>query len=381
MLIRPRTLAWLVLGLVLLFFPYFHTWPLLGGFIGEFRTFNATMFAVWLLVVLSMNLLTGYSGQISLGHAAVVLIGAYATGILFDQYGVPLPVAIALAGAFTAVVGGFVIGIPAVRLSGPYLAIATFALVITFPQILKIEVLTRWTNGALGIRIREVQPPGFVDGFLDQRQWLYYMTMTTAVVMTVLFWNLTRSRIGRAFVALRDSEIGAEQMGVNVPLYKALAFGISSLYAGVAGGLFFAVQAFVGPESLGFLDSILFLVAIVIGGLATILGAIFGALFLTFQGELISNLADVIPEAERARGVIYGGLLIVTMLLFPRGLAGFVHGLSGWSPARAWRAIRLRSLGGGNSRIASVLARWIPFKDPTDAEGGDSDSTNDDNEG
>lgn len=326
-LLRPRTLGFALLAVVLVLFPFLHGWPVFNAFISEFRTFNATMLAVWLLVVLSMNLLTGYSGQISLGHAAVVLVGGYTAGVLFDQFGVPLPLAILLAGVFTGIVGGVIIGLPAVRLAGPYLAIATFSLVITLPQILKMGGIRIWTNGARGINIDEVQPPGLIDGFLDQRQWLYYVTMATAVFMTILAWNLLRSRIGRAFVALRDSEIAAEQMGINVPFYKALAFGISSFYAGIAGGLYFMVVALVTPESLTFLDSILFLVAIVVGGLATILGSIFGAFFLTFQAELIDELARILPGAEKLRGVIYGSLLIVVMILFPRGLAGFVQSL------------------------------------------------------
>ncbi|MCH8994521.1 MAG: branched-chain amino acid ABC transporter permease [Chloroflexi bacterium] len=351
-LLTPRGLALALLGVFLLVFPFIHEWPFFSRYVSEFRTFNLTMFAVWLLVVLGMNLLTGYSGQISLGHAAVVLVGAFTAGILADQYDVPMPLAIAAAAVFTGLVGGVVIGIPAVRLSGPYLAIATFALVITLPQILKLNAIDGWTNGALGIRIRELQPPAVVDGFLDGGQWLYYSTMSVAVAMTVLFWNLTHSRIGRAFIALRDSEIGAEQMGVNVPYYKALAFGISSFYAGLAGGLFFMVQAFVGPESLGFTESLLFLVAVVIGGLGTILGSVFGALFLTFQAEAIDRLGDAWSEARNLRGVIYGGLLIATVLLFPRGFAGFAHGLVRLRPAdvrewlsAAWRARRERGEG------------------------------------
>jgi branched-chain amino acid transport system permease protein len=343
-----RTFWLVLLGVVLVVFPFLHTWPFFDQFITQFRTFNATMFAVWLLVVLSMNLLTGYSGQISLGHAAVVLVGAFTTAILSDRFSVPMPLAIALAGVFTGVFGGLVIGIPAVRLSGPYLAIATFALVLSLPQILKIEGLNNLTHGALGIRIRELQPPGFVDGYLDQAQWLYYVTMATAVFLTIVFWNLTHSRIGRAFIALRDSEIGAEQMGVNVPVYKALAFGLSSFYAGVAGGLFFMVQGFVGPESLGFFESILFLVAVVIGGLGTVLGSVFGALFLTFQAEAIDRLGHVFAEARSLRGVIYGGALVITMLLFPRGVAGAVHALQATGPMGVWRRItgRVRSLAG-----------------------------------
>jgi branched-chain amino acid transport system permease protein len=342
-----RTFWLVLLGVVFVVFPFLHTWPFFDQFITQFRTFNVTMFAVWLLVVLSMNLLTGYSGQISLGHAAVVLVGAFTAAILSD-HNVPMPLAIALAGVFTGVFGGLVIGIPAVRLSGPYLAIATFALVLSLPQILKIEGLNNLTHGALGIRIRELQQPGFVSGYLDKSEWLYYVTMATAVFMTIVFWNLTHSRIGRAFIALRDGEIGAEQMGVNVPLYKALAFGLSSFYAGIAGGLFFMVQGFVGPESLGFFESILFLVAVVIGGLGTVLGSVFGALFLTFQAEGIDRLGHVFAEARSLRGVIYGGALVVTMLLFPRGVAGAVHALQAGGPMGVWRGItgRVRSLAG-----------------------------------
>ena len=400
----PPPALWLVsLAVLLLVFPFVHDWPVFGRFISEFRTFNAAMFAVWLLVVLSMNLLTGYSGQISLGHAAVVLVGAYMTGILVDQYSIPMPVSIALAAAFTGLVGGVVIGLPASRLTGPYLAIATFALVITFPQILKLNLIDGWTNGALGIRIREVGAPGLVDGFLDQAQWLYYVTMFVALIMAVLFWNLTHSRFGRAFVALRDSEIGAEQMGINVPMYKALAFGISSFYAGLAGGLFFMVQTFVGPESLGFQQSFLFLVAIVIGGLGTILGSVFGAFFLTFQAEVIDGIprwaeslegrvpfVSFVPDLDRLRGVIYGGLLVITVLTFPRGLAGFVQGMGSWRPAAARESLaaRLAAVRAGDFGAASMLARQLGLgrpaergderHDPPDAGEGRSNGADDD---
>jgi len=170
--------------------------------------------------------------------------------------------------------------------------------------------------------------------------------LVATVVMTVLFWNLTRSRIGRALVALRNSEIGAEQMGIDVPRHKALAFGISSLYAGLGGGLFFAVQRFVSPDSLNFIDSVFFLVAIVIGGLGSILGAVIGALFLTFQAEGISELARIVPAVNDLRNVIFGGFLIAVIILFPRGLAGFLQGSSSWSPVWLWREFR------------RVLASW-----------------------
>ena len=339
-LLKPKHLWLLLLAGLLVVFPFLHDWPFFTLFIGEFRTFNATMFAVWLLILLGMNLLTGYSGQVSLGHAALVLISAYMTAVLSQQYGFPLSGAIVLSAAVTAVLGGVLIGLPAVRLRGPYLAIATFGLMLALPQILKLQALTRWTNGALGVRGDRVEPPGFMSSVLDSRDWLYYVAIVAAVVMTVLFLNLTRSRIGRAFVALRNSEIAAEQMGVDVPRHKALAFGISSLYAGLGGGLFFAVQGFVSPDSLSFIDSIFFLVAIVIGGLGSVLGSIFAALFLTFQAEAISELARVIPEANELRNVLFGGGLIATIILFPRGIAGFVQGHRTWRPREMWASLR-----------------------------------------
>ena len=344
--INRRVTGVFLIGVLLVVFPFLHDWPVFTLFISEFRTFNATMFGVWLLILLGMNLLTGYSGQISLGHAGLVLISAYTTAVLSQQYGFPLLVAILLSSGTTGIIGGVLIGFPAVRLRGPYLAIATFGLMIALPQILKMNSLERWTNGAFGISGSPLQPPGFLDGLLNSGEWLYYVTWAVTAVMTVLFWNLTRSRTGRAFVALRDSETGAEQMGIDVRRHKALAFGISSTYAGLGGGLFFAVQGFVSPDSLNFIDSIFFLVAIVIGGLGSILGTVLGALFLTFQAEGISELARIVPAVNDLRNVIFGGFLIAVIVLFPRGLAGFLQGSSSFSPVWLWREFR------------RVLASW-----------------------
>ena len=338
-----KTFGVLLLAVFMALFPFLHEWPFFNTFLGEFRTFNATMFAVWLLILLGMNLLTGYSGQISLGHAALVLVSAYMTAVLSQQYGFPLWGAIGLSAAATAVVGWVVIGIPAVRLRGPYLAIATFGLMLAFPQILKLKALTQWTQGALGIRGSAVEPPGFLGSVLDSRDWMYYVAIAAAVIMTVVFVNLTRSRIGRAFIALRDSEVGAEQMGVDVPKHKAMAFGISSLYAGIGGGLFFAVQGFVSPDSLGLIDSIFFLVAIVIGGLGSVAGSIIAALFLTFQSEAISELSKVVPGVNDLRNVLFGAALIGAIVLFPRGIAGFIQRPRVQRP-KGWSLNELRAL-------------------------------------
>ena len=348
--LRPKTTGLLLLAALLAVFPFLHEWPFFSLFLGEFRTFNATMFAVWLLILLGMNLLTGYSGQVSLGHAALVLVSAYMTAVLSQQYGFPLWGAIGLSAAATAAVGWVVIGIPAVRLRGPYLAIATFGLMLAFPQVLKLQGLTQWTNGALGIRGGVVEAPGILAPALDSREWLYYVAMVAAVVMTVIFVNLTRSRVGRALVALRDSEIGAEQMGVDVPKHKAMAFGISSLYAGLGGGLFFAVQGFVSPDSLSFIDSIFFLVAVVIGGLGSVLGSIIAALFLTFQSEAVSELSKIVPGASDLRNVLFGALLIGAVILFPRGIAGFIQRTIGQGTPK-W---------GIGELLASWRVRWAP---------------------
>ncbi|CAN5669222.1 branched-chain amino acid ABC transporter permease [soil metagenome] len=322
---RRQWIHFIWLGILLLGFPFLYRWPVTGWFITRYRIFSATMFGVWLLVVLSLNLLTGYSGQISLGHAAFVLIGAYATAILQQQARLPLPFAILGAGLCTGLVGGVLIGLPAVRLSGHYLSIATFALAIALPQVLKIKFMVQWTNGARGIHLAQHVALSPLNLFLNADQYRYYGVMAVTVLMTILFWNLMRSRYGRALLALREHEIGAQQMGVPVAFYKALAFGISAVYAGIAGGLFFFVQGYVSPDSLGLFDSVLLVVAIVIGGLGSMPGSLFGAFFLTFQADIISALAHWLPHADNLGSVLFGLLLILATITFPQGVAGFVR--------------------------------------------------------
>jgi len=390
-LLRPRALGIALLAALLIVFPFLHTWPFFEGFIGPFRTFQAASFAYWLVMLLGMNLLTGYSGQISLGHGALVAVGAYITAILFHEYAVPLGLAILVAGLAAGVVGAVIIGIPAVRLSGPYLAIATFSLIVALPQILKMDIevaglgmnLTQWTKGTRGISVGEIHAPGLVDGFVDERQWLYYMSMLTAVVMTFVSWGLIHSRIGRAFAGVRDSEIAAQQMGINVRLYKALAFGISSCYAGVGGGLFVMAQGVISPGSMDVLTSINFLIAIVIGGLATILGSIFGALYLTFQSELVSTFAppitrvvpgQVVQDPETLRGVIFGSVLVITMIVFPRGLAGAVHNLLRWGSGQRGGPPGLRrSLASLRAVASFARLRWL--RQVVGSEASHTDST------
>jgi branched-chain amino acid transport system permease protein len=343
-----RTLPWRrVLGLALLGFlaigfPYFNTmfefmsgWPLIGWFLEPFRVFQAMRFGVWLVVLMGLNLLTGYNGQISLGYAAFVAVGAYVAAILMTQYGAHVILAVLAAGAFTGVVG-FLVGAPALRLSGPYLAIATLALVIALPQVLKHDLVSDWTHASQGINFYEQGtppvPPEILNDRVDNNQWLYYCAIVPGVIMTVLAWNLTRGRIGRAFMAVRDTELGAEQMGVNVALYKMTAFGISSFYAGIGGALFVFTEAVLAPSTFDVMMSMTMLVMVVLGGLGSILGSIFAAAIMAWRADIVDEIVKLIPRGQEIRidalrGAIYGGLLVIFILLGPWGLAGSIRRL------------------------------------------------------
>ncbi len=334
-LFRPK-LVFLALTLVFLaIFPYLYKLPVFSIFFTSFRNFQATRFAIWLIILMGLNLLTGYSGQISLGHAAFVAVGAYIAAIAMNDWGAPIFLAVLIAALLTGFIG-FLIGIPALRLSGPYLAIATLALIIVLPQVLKHPLIDQWTGGVNGIRISFPVVPTRITSNVNLNmnvdQWLYYNCMAAAVIMTAMAWSLTRSRFGRAFVALRDSEIGAQQMGINIALYKMTAFGVSSLYAGVGGALYVYQAAYLGPTSFDILFSLLLLVMIVLGGLASITGTIFAALLLTFRVDITDFFINHIPYGSKVgidplRGAVFGILLIITVIFTPMGIAGNIRKL------------------------------------------------------
>ena len=291
-------------------------------FMTDYRMFQATSALVYAIALLGLNMLTGYNGQISLGHGAFYAIGAYTAAILMDKadfpYWATVPVAAVVCFAF-----GFLFGLPALRLEGHYLALATFALAVAIPQLLKYKYLEDWTGGVQGIVILKPSAPfGWAKsdgGFLSDDQWLYYVVLFVVIVLFWAGWNLLRGRTGRAMVAIRDHHIAAVAMGVNSPMYKSLTFGVSALYTGVAGALGAIVVQFVAPDSFTFFVSITFVVGIVVGGLASISGAIFGGIFVQF----IPNIAESISKA--APWAIYGVFLIGFMYLMPLGIAGFIH--------------------------------------------------------
>jgi branched-chain amino acid transport system permease protein len=284
--------------------------------VSDYRVFQFNLVLVYAIALLGLNLLTGFNGQISLGHGAFYAIGAYCAAILMDKYGVPywatLPVA-----AFVCLVVGFLFGLPALRLEGLYLALATFALGVSLPHLLKYHHLEKWTGGVQGIVISKPDAPFGLP--INADQWLYYFTLGVAVLMFLLARNLLRGRVGRALVAIRDNHIAAEAMGVNNAIYKSLAFGVSAMYTGVAGALGAIAIQYVAPDSFNIFLSIVFLVGIVVGGLASISGAIYGALFIQF----VPNIADEISKA--APWAIFGVFLIGFVYLMPMGIAGAVR--------------------------------------------------------
>ncbi len=323
-------MIFLALALLLLaVFPYLYTFPFFGSFLDPFRTFQAMRFAIWLVILMGLNLLTGYSGQISLGHGAFVAMGAYIAAILMGQYGVPVFAAVLIAGVGTGVIG-FLIGVPALRLSGPYLAIATMAMIIVLPQILKHPLIDDWTGGVMGLSLDTAHVPSYLEGMATDYQWLYYTCMVPAVIMTAMAWSVTRSRLGRALVALRDSEVGAQQMGVHIPLYKMTAFGLCALYAGTGGALYIFTQGYLGPATFDILISLTMLVMIVLGGLASIVGTVFAAIIMAMRLEMIDWVIGIIPFGDRLgvdsiRGAIFGILLILAIIFTPRGIAGNIE--------------------------------------------------------
>jgi branched-chain amino acid transport system permease protein len=306
----PRLLGLAAFAIVLVVLPFW---------MSSYHVFQLTMVIVYAIVLLGLNILTGFNGQISLGHGAFFAIGAYTTAILLDKTGIPYWATVPVAGA-VCLVAGFLFGLPALRLEGLYLALATFALAVATPQLLKYRHVEAWTGGVQGITFPKPDPPPHVP--LDSDQWLYFFCLLVAAPLFFVGWNLLRARTGRAIVAIRDHSMAAAAMGIDTAFYKTATFGVSAMYTGIAGALGALVTQFVAPDSFPIFLSLSFLVGIVVGGIASIPGAVFGAVFI----EFVPNVADAISDA--APWAIYGVMLIGVMYVMPQGVAGLLRALA-----------------------------------------------------
>lgn len=289
--------------------------------LSDFRTFQVTQILVYAIAILGLNLLTGFNGQISLGHGAFFAIGAYVAAILMEKFGVPYWATIPAAAIISFAIG-FLFGLPALRLEGHYLALATFALALAVPQILKHQQLEDWTGGVQGIFLTKPVAPFRLP--LEQDRWLYFFVLAHVAVLFVFAANLLRGRVGRAIRAIRDQPVAAETAGINNAIYKTTVFGISAMYTGIAGALSAIILQFVAPDSFSMFLSIFLLVGVVVGGVGSIWGAFLGAIFIT----VVPNVSADISKA--ATGVIYAVAMIVLMYRMPNGLWGGFTRLWRW---------------------------------------------------
>ncbi len=330
----------------------------LPSFVSDFKAREYAYVGIYLIALLGLSILTGYTGQISLGHGAFMAIGGYTTAILMvgnEQFGGPisgglkdvwtLPIAGLVAGAV-----GLAFGLPALRLSGLYLALATFAIAVAMPSTIKR--FDDFTGGGQGIQLFGV--PELTGGVSNvevlgrsftPNDWLYYLSWSIALVAFAVAWLILRGRTGRAFRAVRDSEIAAVSSGVSLARYKTLAFGISAAFAGVAGGLFAIASAFVNPDTFPIALSIYLLVGVVVGGLGGLSGLVFGAIFIQYlplwaQGQdLGSHLPDFIVEETQKPGgpaIVYGIVLILLMFVLPAGVSGLFRKIGQLISARRY---------------------------------------------
>jgi branched-chain amino acid transport system permease protein len=281
-----------------------------------YTLFQLTLVVSYALSVLGLNMVTGYNGQISLGHGAFYAIGAYTTAIMMDHWDFPYWSTIPVTMVLCAIVG-FLIGFPALRFGGLYLALTTLALAAAVPQLLKYDAFSGWTGGVQGVSVFKPDAPFGLP--LTPDQWLYLFSFLVALALFILARNLAVGRIGRAMKAIRDQPLAAEAMGINLARIKTRSFAVSAVFTGVGGSLAALAVGFVAPDTFNITLSIILFVGMVVGGAASISGAVFGALFIQF----VPNVADQISKA--APGAVYGVILIVVMFVAPGGIAGLVR--------------------------------------------------------
>ncbi len=295
--------------------------------VDDYKIFQFTLVLVYAIALLGLNLITGYCGQISLGHGAFYAIGAYTCALLM---GAGMPYWLTLPFCAVVCLGcGLLVAIPALRLEGLYLALATYSLAVVFPQLLKFKAFEAWTGGSHGVVLTKPQAPA---GFpLSDDQWLYLFVLAVAVPMAWIARNLLKGHIGRTWIAIREHPTAAATMGIDTAHYKSLCLGISAAYTGIAGALGAIAVQFVAPDSFGVFLSLSFLVGIVVGGMASIAGALVGAVFIQFIPEVTDTLLQSAPWA------VYGVVLVFFLHVMPGGVVGAVHRFASFIDQRRHR--------------------------------------------
>ena len=320
----PKKWLWVLLALAFLV-PLLQ--PVLPDVVSNYRLFLVSTMIIAAIAVLGLNLLTGFNGQISLGHSAFYAVGAYTAAILMDKLDMPYYATLPIAALMCFIVG-YLFGLPALKLEGHYLALATFALALSVPQILKYKWLEDLTGGVQGIVLSKPEVPFGLP--LNEDQWLYYYCL---VVMVFLYWaaaNILNSRSGRAMMAIRDQYMAADTMGIDTALYKTVTFGISAAYTGVAGALSASAIAFVAPDSFNFFLSIKFLIGLVVGGVGSLAGSVVGGIFYVLVDNSAQALSTFVKNDlglpfDLSAYTVFGVILIVLMYLMPMGIVGGVY--------------------------------------------------------
>jgi branched-chain amino acid transport system permease protein len=307
-------------------------------YLPQYHFYLLNLILVHVILAVGLNILVGYTGQISLGHAGFFAIGAYGTALLILKLQLPFLLALPLAG-FIAAFFGFLLGLPALRLEGPYLSIATLGFGLT---VLQIIGHLDFFGGRTGIQAPPLDlgiPQAGFSLILEKDMGKYYLILFITVLLTIAARNIMKTRVGRAFTAIRDSDIAAEVIGVNLTAYKTLSFAISAFYAGIAGGLFGFVLGFFNPEPFNLILSIIFLVMIVVGGLGSIAGAVMGAVLITLlQFSLLKNVKEMpyigdflvaisnrwltVVGLENFASIILGLIMIGIIIFEPLGMYG-----------------------------------------------------------
>lgn len=321
-------LVWSVLFLIFL--------AILPSLIKKYHFLGLSIYIVNLITVhaivaVGLNILVGYTGQISMGHAGFFALGAFTSVILVSNWSLPLFIALPIAG-FVSSAFGFLLGLPALRLKGPYLAIATlgFGMAVT-TTIKHLEFF----GGRMGLQAPKLE----LFGTPMKDIHFYYMIMAIAVFMVIGAVKLMKTRVGRAFIAIRDSDIAAEAMGVNLTYYKTLSFAVSAFYTGIAGGLYAFILGFINPESFHLIMSITFLAMVVVGGLGSIMGSICGAALMTYLDIKLQAIQDIsligpalvafsqkymsLAGISNIAVIVYGLIMIIIVLFEPLGIFGF----------------------------------------------------------